>query len=411
MVKNKNHHLESHGQVWYLVAMANGKRIKKALSPSITDARRLRDEYLEQIRVSGDIPRPQPAPEAVLFGQVVKQWAEKKVKRVKASTWREYQSIMNGHILPRFGNTPIASMTCYQVEDFIDGLSCGNQRKNGIMVPIRDVFKYATKGGKGGIVERNIMRDVDNLKPEESDIRPLNIDEVKAVLEHVDSHYKDFFAVAFYTGMRFGEMAALKWKNVDFDRRIIRVIETRVYGNESSPKTNKSKRDVELIGPAFEALLSQQGLTGKGKYVFIDADGQPLIPGNVREGVWTKALVKAAIEYRPMRQTRHTFATMMLDAGEDIGWVQSQLGHASLQMIFTRYYSWIKRPNRNDGSAFMANMYQETAPAGNKASPKSDKLVDFTPILHLQQKTTSGREPETIDTIGVEGRRWRCVVQ
>jgi hypothetical protein len=41
-------------------------------------------------------------------------------------------------------------------------------------------------------------------------------------------------------------------QNVDFDRRIIRVIENRVYGNESSPKTNKSKRDVELTGPAFE---------------------------------------------------------------------------------------------------------------------------------------------------------------
>lgn len=403
MVKNKNHHLESHGQVWYLVAMANGKRIKKALSPSITDARRLRDEYLEQIRVSGDIPRPQLAPEGVLFGQVVKQWAEKKVKRVKASTWRDYRSIINCHILPRFGNTPIASMTCYDVEDFIDGLGCGNRRKNGVMGPLRDIFKYATKGGSG-IVERNIMRDVDNLKLEDTDIRPLNIDEVKAVLEHVDSHYKDFFAVAFYTGMRFGEMAALKWKNVDFDRRIIRVIETRVYGNEGSPKTKKSKRDVELIGPAFEALLSQQGLTGKGKYVFIDNAGQPLIPDNVREIVWKQALVKADIEYRPMRQTRHTFATMMLDAGEDIGWVQNQLGHASLQMIFTRYYSWIKRPNRHDGSAFMANMYQETAPAGNDAPPKSDKLVDFTPILHLQQKRASSHEPETLDIVGVGGR-------
>jgi hypothetical protein len=65
------------------------------------------------------------------------------------------------------------------------------------------------------------------------------------------------------------------------------------------------------------------------------------------------ALKKAGFEYRPPMQTRHSFATMMLSFGEDIGWVQHMLGHSSLQMIFTRYYSWIPRKTRNDGSAFM----------------------------------------------------------
>jgi hypothetical protein len=52
-------------------------------------------------------------------------------------------------------------------------------------------------------------------------------------------------------------------------------------------------------------------------------------------------------------QTRHTFATIMLSEGENIGWVQNMLGHSSLQMIFTKYYAWIPKKTRNDGSAFM----------------------------------------------------------
>jgi integrase len=52
-------------------------------------------------------------------------------------------------------------------------------------------------------------------------------------------------------------------------------------------------------------------------------------------------------------QTRHTFATLMLSEGESIGWVQNMLGHGSLQMIFTKYYAWIPKKTRNDGSAFM----------------------------------------------------------
>ncbi|MBW2107722.1 MAG: tyrosine-type recombinase/integrase, partial [Deltaproteobacteria bacterium] len=68
---------------------------------------------------------------------------------------------------------------------------------------------------------------------------------------------------------------------------------------------------------------------------------------------------KAGLEYRPPIQTRHTFATMMLSKGEDIGWVQMMLGHSSLQMIFTRYFSWIPKKTRKDGSAFMEAVQKE----------------------------------------------------
>jgi hypothetical protein len=73
----------------------------------------------------------------------------------------------------------------------------------------------------------------------------------------------------------------------------------------------------------------------------------------MREVIWKPALEKAGIEYRPMMQTRHTFATISLSEGENIGWVQHMLGHSSLQMIFTKYYAWMPKETRNDGSARM----------------------------------------------------------
>jgi len=79
-------------------------------------------------------------------------------------------------------------------------------------------------------------------------------------------------------------------------------------------------------------------------------------PDHYRNVVWKKALNKLGVEYRPPIQTRHTFATMMISAGEDLGWAQNMLGHSSLQMIFTRYYSWIPKKTRNDGTAFMASL-------------------------------------------------------
>ena len=93
---------------------------------------------------------------------------------------------MNHHILPKFGNVLITDITFDDVEDFVDGLSCGNKRKNNIIVPMRSVFKYASKKG---LIDKNIMLDVDNLKPEDPDIRPLTCDDVKDFLEHVHPHY------------------------------------------------------------------------------------------------------------------------------------------------------------------------------------------------------------------------------
>ena len=87
------------------------------------------------------------------------------------------------------------------------------------------------------------------------------------------------------------------------------------------------------------ALIDQRERTGrKAWYVFLDIHEKPLTRPQ-REVIWKPSLEKAGIEYRPMMQTRHTFATISLSEGENIGWVQHMLGHSSLQMIFTKYYA------------------------------------------------------------------------
>jgi integrase len=100
----------------------------------------------------------------------------------------------------------------------------------------------------------------------------------------------------------------------------------------------------------------------------------------MREVIWKPALEKAGIEYRPMMQTRHTFATISLSEGENIGWVQHMLGHSSLQMIFTKYYAWMPKETRNDGSAMMR--------AYESVQGKNEVIVD-------RSKVTSKREPKS----------------
>ena len=236
-----------------------------------------------------------------------------------------------------------------------------------MLVPMRSVLKMAFLSE---IIEKNPMDRVKNVKVTKPDIYPLSMEEVKLVLDNVSPRFRNFFIVAFFSGMRFGEMAALKWKHVDFRQGNIKVRETLVMGETGSPKTKKSVRDIRMLPPVVEALRNQMKVTmGKtGDYVFLNQYGKPVLPMPTNTHVWKPALKKAGLEPRSLYQTRHTFATLMLDGGEHPGWVQKMMGHETMQMIYEKYYSYIKNYERNEGSAFMERVYTPAAEK-NEADP------------------------------------------
>jgi integrase len=337
----------------------------------------------------GDIRKPEVVTdENPLFGELAEKWYRIRSRQIKASTMRDYRSCMNVYILPEFGNCPIREISYLDIEEFKAGLEVSTKRINNVLVPMRAVFTMAFKEG---IIRDNVMARVDNLRIEEPTINPLSMDEVIKVLECVHPHYKNCLTILFFTGLRFGEMAALKWKNVHLDRKTAKICETLVYGEEGRTKTKKSNRDIDLLPPVIEALIDERQRTGrKSGYVFLDIHGKPLTTDHLREVIWKPALEKAGIEYRPMMQTRHTFATISLSEGENIGWVQHMLGHSSLQMIFTKYYAWVPKETRNDGSAMM-RAYESVQGENEMIPDRSNRDSEFrarllppsaTPIPH-----------------------------
>jgi len=370
MAKNKNHHLFKRGGVWYFRKRINGRWIKKSLAASITEARRLRDELLKEVLVYGDVKSHSVQQDNdILFGELAERWARITRKRVKTSTFRGYQIAMNAYILDRFGNIPINRITYIDIEEFITDLDCSNKRINNLLVPLRGVFKLAHRSE---FIETNIMRMVENRKIEKPKINPLSIEEVDQFLKCVLPLYRPFFEVAFFTGMRAGEMSGLKWKNVDFDRRIIKVVESRVYGEEGRPKTNSSYRDIDMLPMVYDALKEQELRTRlRSHYVFLNQDNKPIEIETLRKNAWTKGLKKMGIEYRPVIQTRHTFATMMISSGENVGWVQKMMGHSSLKMITDKYFSYIPNMTHHDGSNFMEK-YEKKVKKEPQMSPRQD---------------------------------------
>jgi integrase len=259
---------------------------------------------------------------------------------------------MNRYILPCFGNIPIKEINYLDIKKFVSELTCAHKRKNNVLVPMRSVLKMAFLSE---IIEKNPMDRVRNLKTDKPDIYSLSMEEVRLFLDNVSSKFRNFFTVAFFTGMRFGEMAGLKWHNVDFRMGIIKVRETRVMGEEGRPKTKKSVRDIKILPPVKEALQDQR--KQKSEYVFLNQYEKNIDPMSMNFHVWKPGLKKAGLAPRSLYQTRHTFATLMLDAGEHPGWVQKMMGHETMQMIYEKYYSYIKNYDRDEGSAFMERVF------------------------------------------------------
>ena len=364
MAKKNYHHLFKRGNIWYF----RKGRFRISLETTVaTEAMRLRDKLLENYHLYGEFQLKADDENQLTFGQVVKKWAKIHVKKVKYTTWRDYRSSMNKHVLPVFKDKPIKQITHSDIENFLSDLDCGAKRINNILVPMRSVFKMAAIDH---YVDKNVMLKIDNRSVEQPDIYPFTYEQVLMILDAVEPYYEPYTAVRFFTGMRAGEIDGLEWSDYKADMKPepkIHINKAYVYGQVGKTKTKKSKRYIDCLPPVLEALNEQRKRTGKGKYIFLTQDGQRMNTDHYRDVVWKPALKKAGLEYRPPIQTRHTFATMMLSAGEDSGWVQNMMGHSSLQMIYTRYYAWRPNKTRRDGSAFMETIGTKAQTHARKA--------------------------------------------
>ena len=95
----------------------------------------------------------------------------------------------------------------------------------------------------------------------------------------------------------------------------------------------------QVSTPVLEHFESTQETFGKSDYVFLNPYGKNIDPMSMNFHVWKPGLKKAGLSPRSMHQTRHTFATVMLDGGEHPGWVQKMMGHETMQMIYEKYLS------------------------------------------------------------------------
>jgi integrase len=188
---------------------------------------------------------------------------------------------------------------------------------------------------KSGRVVRNVATLVDPPSKASHEIRPLTADQARQFLSSTaDDRLGPLYAVAITTGMRQGELLALRWRDVDLDRGGLAVRHTLRQGTRelAEPKTDRARRTLRLGSDVVAVLREQrrrQGTIDPDAFVFATRTGQPLSSRNVTRDL-QKALARAGLPRQRFHDLRHACATLLLEHGEELAVVSRILGHAEL---------------------------------------------------------------------------------
>lgn len=161
-------------------------------------------------------------------------------------------------------------------------------------------------------------------------------EEMATMLSHANGWLKHFLVTAFGTGMRTGELLALKWSDVDFEKNSIRVQRSITHGVIKGTKTNET-RTIDMLSMVKESLLVLSE-TRTCEWVFPNKEGNPYSESkNILKYYFKPLLKKAGVEYKQLRVSRHGFISLMLNRGMDLLWVQNMAGHASSATTLKHY--------------------------------------------------------------------------
>lgn len=281
------------------------------------------------------------------FCDVIEAWKEG-WHRLTPGTRARYESIVDNYLLPEFGATPIGRITHEIVQRYVNRLAGREDIAAGTVRNVYAVLRNAmSKGVRLGLVKVNPCTNVDLPRSAREEMLFLTAEEVRTVAEAIDPFYRVLIYTAAYTGLRSGELLALRRSDLDLLRGVLHVRRSlREVGGQLSfgePKTAGSRRTVTLPQFLRDMLAAHLAALPSGTpeaLVFPSKTGKPL-----RHHLFYRRHFKLAVrkalpaEKHGLRfhDLRHTCASLGIAAGAHPKLISARLGHSSVQITLDRY--------------------------------------------------------------------------
>jgi integrase len=344
-----------------IVYYVAGKQKWETIGPSRREAERALTARKRQVDTGA-----WREPSSETLGEYATRWIERRNParstdgrtRLAPSTFEGYLVNIRRHIVPRLGERTLASLRTEDVDELVaeleaEGKAPGTVRN--VLVPLRKMLADAVRQD---LIVANPAAGAD-LPPAQDfagkEIPSEHTDAIRTALLELaprdplrnepDSFSVHLLDVALGTGLRLGELRALRFGDIDRDRRLLRVERSYSIRELRRPKTEAGVRSVPLfpsVDSALRALASravERGRYAPEELVFATARGTPLHPSNFNRRTWQPALRHAGLAAEGYRfhDLRHTCVSRLVAAGADIKLVQAVAGHANPLITLKRY--------------------------------------------------------------------------
>ena len=309
-------------------AQVGGKRytwfLQKNWNPTnCREASRLRSVYIADIKAGGGHLRGDNPPfinvaQDYLNALRKTGYSRKHINNVKNDINRRW-----GVYLGEMGIRDIRVRHCREADQEIEWSSA--KRQQNCRSVLRGIFDFAIEDE---LIDENPAAKLKNVSHQRAKIDPFNEKERSAILAHISGEARDYFVVAFETGMRTAELLGLDWADIRGGKA--HLSKTLVNGEVKSMKT-KTERSV-ILSPLALQSLSPDIRPTQGRVFTLHHETYC--------AAWHKALEAAGVRYRRPYNTRHTRASIGLLYGQTPAWIAKQLGH-DLRTFFERYAEFV----------------------------------------------------------------------
>ena len=289
-----------------------------------------------------------------VFSNIASEWFESIKLHTKTSTQNKYHNMLTNYILPEYGNQPFSTITYEFIEAHCKFLlESGGKKGNGlspktvsdVLAIIRNISKFAIRKGIYVANDANAVQIRQDIKP----MRVLNKAEQSQLCEYILKKPEACsigILVCMFTGLRIGEICALRWEDISFSDQSIYIHHTlqriqmhRGHGAKTevvvtTPKSSCSIRKIPLPDEILEILVLNKKVSSG--YVLTN-DEYKFIEPRTMQNKFKKILKAVGIENANFHALRHTFATRCVELGFDVKSLSEILGHATVNITMNRY--------------------------------------------------------------------------